>query len=144
MINEGAILIIEDDTDDQEVLREVLHELKVKNQILFFNDCERAFEHLISCKVKPFLIVCDINLPKMDGIELKQKIDATESLRKMAIPFVFLTTSDSEQTINRAYSITNLQGYFQKSHTFADIRAKVKTILDYWYAALHSTIPERS
>jgi CheY-like chemotaxis protein len=137
MSKKGAIILIEDDQDDQEVLREVFAELEVKNELRFFDNCEQAFTHLMSIKEKPFLIICDINLPKMNGIELKQKIDNTDYLRNKAIPFVFLTTSDSRQIINAAYRVTNLQGYFQKSQTMAEIRHKVKLILDYWREALH-------
>ena len=137
MSTKGAIILIEYDLDDQQILRDVLQDLGVKNELLFFGDCYLAFNHLMSLIEKPFLIICDINLPKMDGIELKQKIDATDHLRRKAIPFVFLTTSDSSQTIEDAYRVTNLQGYFQKSNTMAEIRKKIKLILDYWTEALH-------
>jgi len=132
-----AILLIEDDSDDQEVLRDVFAELSVDNPLVFFDDCERAYQYLLQMQAKPFLILCDINLPKMNGIELKQKIDASEQLRRKAIPFVFLTTSDARRTIDEAYRITTLQGYFQKGHTYAEIKAVVKCILEYWKTALH-------
>jgi len=137
MKSKEPIIIIEDDLDDQEVLRDVFEELQVTNELQFFDDCDKAFAHLMSLPEKPFLIISDINLPKTNGIELKQRIDTTDRLRQMAIPFVFLTTSDAQQTIDAAYRINNLQGYFQKSHTMADIKRKVKLILDYWTEALH-------
>jgi CheY-like chemotaxis protein len=136
-MDQQPIVIIEDDQDDQEVLREVLTELQVSNPLHFFDDCEKAFQFLLTSIKNPFLILCDINLPRMDGIQFKRKIDSTESLRKKAIPFVFLTTSEAQLTVNQAYTITNLQGYFQKSATMADIKQKVKLILDYWSTALH-------
>lgn len=137
MSRKGPIIVIEDDPDDQQILREVLTDLEVKNDLQFFDDCDEAFAHLMSIREKPFLIICDINLPRTNGIELKQRIDETDYLRRKAIPFVFLTTSDSQQTINEAYRINNLQGYFQKSHTMPAIRKKVKLILEYWTEALH-------
>lgn len=136
-MNQQPIIIIEDDYDDQEVLRDVIVELRVPHPLQFFDDCEKAFQFLLTTVKKPFLILCDINLPKMNGIQLKRKIDGTASLRQKAIPFVFLTTSNTQATVDQAYNSTNLQGYFQKSSKMADIKQKVKLILDYWTAALH-------
>lgn len=137
-MNQQPIIIIEDDQDDQEVLRDVIVELSVPHPLHFFDDCEKAFQFLLTTVKKPFLILCDINLPKMNGIQLKRKIDSTASLRQKAIPFVFLTTSGTQSTVDQAYNSTNLQGYFQKSSKMADIKQKVKLILDYWTAALHA------
>jgi len=137
MNSKEPIIVIEDDLDDQDMLREVFQELGVTYELRFFDDCDKAYAHLMSLHKKPFLILCDINLPKINGIELKQRIDSTDKLRKMAIPFVFLTTSDTQQTVDAAYQRTNLQGYFQKSHTMSDIKRKVKLILEYWTESLH-------
>lgn len=133
----GPIIVIEDDKDDQEILQEVFADLEINNELRFFNDCEQAYEYLTSMTEKPFLIICDINLPRMNGIELKLRIDKTDQLRKKAIPFVFLTTSDAQQTIEAAYSITNLQGYFQKSLSMEELKNNIKLIVDYWRTTLH-------
>lgn len=133
----GPIIVIEDDKDDQEILQEVFADLEINNELRFFNDCEQAYEYLTSMTEKPFLIICDINLPRMNGIELKLRIDKTDQLRKKAIPFVFLTTSDAQQTIEAAYSITNLQGYFQKSLSMEELKNNIKLIIDYWRTTLH-------
>lgn len=140
MRKNGKIIIIEDDPDDQQVLREVFEELAVEYDLLLFDDCDNAYIHLMSLQEKPFLILCDINLPKMNGIELKQRIDSTDRLRRMAVPFIFLTTSDEKKTIDDAYRITNLQGYFKKGTSMQEIRRKLKCILDYWKEALHPEI----
>lgn len=137
MANKNPIIIVEDDKDDQDVLREVMTELQVQNPLQFFDDCDKAYAHLMSMNEKPFLIICDINLPKTNGIELKQRIDATDRLRHLAVPFIFLTTSNNQTTIDNAYRITNLQGYFQKSHTMPEIKNKLKCILEYWNTSLH-------
>lgn len=133
----GPIIVIEDDKDDQEILQEVFADLEINNELRFFNDCEQAYEYLTLIAEKPFLIICDINLPRMNGIELKLRIDKTDQLRKKAIPFVFLTTSDAQQTIEAAYSITNLQGYFQKSLSMEELKNNIKLIIDYWRTTLH-------
>ncbi|HEX8313402.1 MAG TPA: response regulator [Flavisolibacter sp.] len=137
MSNKNPIIIVEDDHDDQLILRDVLEELAVKNEIRFFDECDSAYNHLMSIKESPFLIICDINLPRMNGIELKKKIDSTDLLRKKAIPFIFLTTSDVQQTVDDAYNVTNLQGYFKKGTSMQEIKQRVKCILEYWSTALH-------
>lgn len=137
MNKKGPIIIIEDDHDDQQILRDVFQELGVKNKLLFFNESDAAYNHLMSIREKPFLILCDINLPKMNGIELKTKIDTTDFLRRKAVPFVFLTTSDDQATINDAYRVTNLQGYFKKGVSMQEIKRRVNSILAYWSEALH-------
>jgi CheY-like chemotaxis protein len=137
MNRNSTIVIIEDDLDDQEVLRDILHQLSVPHELRFFDLSDDAYDYLMSTAEKPFIILCDINLPKVNGIELKKRIDNTEYLRKKAIPFAFLTTTNNQRTIDEAYQITNLQGYFQKGHNMAEIREKVKCIMAYWSAALH-------
>jgi response regulator RpfG family c-di-GMP phosphodiesterase len=137
MRSKNAIIIIEDDPDDQQVLQEVLNNAGVKNELLLFDDCDKAYNYLMSTTEKPFLIISDINLPKMNGIELKQKIDATDYLRKKAIPFIFLTTSDKQVTVDDAYRTTNLQGYFKKGSSMQEIKEKINCILAYWTEALH-------
>jgi CheY-like chemotaxis protein len=137
MSKKSPIVIVEDDQDDQHILREVFRELGAKNELLIFDDSQEVYHHLMSVEEKPFLIICDINLPGMDGIELKQKIDTTDFLRRKAIPFVFLTTSDEQQTVDDAYRNTNLQGYFKKGHSMQEMRNRLKCILEYWGEAQH-------
>jgi len=137
MSKRGEIIVIEDDLDDQVILKEALDELEVKNHLQFFVDPEEAYGYLMSMSGKPFLILCDINLPKLSGIELKKKIDSTDYLKKKAIPFIFLTTADEQKHIDRAYDLTNLQGYFRKGQSLEEIKEKIKTILDYWTVSLH-------
>lgn len=132
-----TIVIIEDDQDDQEVLREVFQSLDVGKELVFFESSNEAFNFLMSTSLKPFLIISDINLPKMTGLDLKRKIDTTDYLRRKAIPFVFLTTADRTNTIDEAYSITNLQGYFRKGINMEEIRKTISCIVNYWSAALH-------
>ena len=74
MNKNGTIIFIEDDIDDQELLAEVFKELDYKNEILFFGDGEIALDHLINNRVEPFIVFSDINMPKLNGMELREKI----------------------------------------------------------------------
>lgn len=121
----------------QQLLGQIFHELNVKNELRFFDNCHAAYAHLMSIREKPFLIICDILLPNTSGVELKQRIDSTDRLRRLSIPFVFLTVSRAQQLIDAAYRVTNLQGYFNKGSTMEETKRKVKLIVDYWKEALH-------
>jgi CheY-like chemotaxis protein len=85
----GPIIIVEDDHDDQQVLKEVFEELKLPNILRFFNSCVEALNYLLTTIERPFLIISDINVPAMNGFELKEKINQNEQLRRKNIPFIF-------------------------------------------------------
>ena len=88
----GPIIIIEDDLDDQEMLSEVFSVLDYKNEIIFFADGEKALEYLTGKTVEPFIIFSDINMPKLSGMELREKIHQNEDLRIKSIPYLFFST----------------------------------------------------
>ena len=132
MKKNGPILILEDDLDDQAILTEVFQELGYKNEIMFFEDGFKALAFLKqSDEIKPFIILSDINLPKLSGIELKEKIQNNEDLRMRCIPYLFLTTSSSHRDVVDAYS-KSIQGFFIKPSSITEIQAMIKEIVDYW------------
>jgi CheY-like chemotaxis protein len=127
----GPIIIIEDDEDDRELLTGAFKSLKIDNPIMFFEDGYGAYEYLLDVKVKPFLVISDINMPKMDGFELRDKIHANYELRIKCIPYLFMTTSSSPGIIIEAYS-KSVQGFFIKPNTFPALQNIIKKIVDYW------------
>jgi two-component SAPR family response regulator len=131
MPKSGPIIIIEDDFDDQEMLKEVFEELKVPNILRFFNSCIDAIDYLLTTIESPFLIISDINLPSMTGIELKQQINNNVFLRKKSIPFVFLSTTPDNYAIATAYNVW-VQGYFVKPSRFRELKEMMGCILTYW------------
>lgn len=133
----GPIIIIEDDEDDQEFLSQVLEELEIKNEVLFFISCIPALHYLQTTKDSPFLILCDVNLPIKTGIEFKSDIDGDPKLRIKSIPFIFYSTSDDQPTIDHAYTQLTVQGFFRKAAKLQDIRDLMKIIFDYWKHCLH-------
>lgn len=132
----GSIVIIEDDLDDQEILREIFHDLKVANPLKFFATCAGALDYLITTKDQPFLIVSDVNLPVMTGIEMRKKINDNEYLRKKSIPFVFLSTSANQQSVEIAYEMM-VQGYFEKPSSMKELKDVVQMIVHYWQICRH-------
>jgi len=131
MNKNGAIIIVEDDTDDQEMFSEVFKELNYKNQIIFFNDGQEALAYLIAESTEPFIVFSDINMPKLNGIELRKQIHENENIRIKTIPYLFFTTSAEQDAVIDAYS-KSIQGFFIKPLSFEDLRETVKIIVEYW------------
>jgi CheY-like chemotaxis protein len=127
----GPIIIIEDDLDDKDILQEVFDELKFENQILFFSEPEKALSYLTDSEVQPFLILSDINMPKLTGMELREKIFLNEDLRVKCIPYLFFTTSAEQSSVVDAYS-KSVQGFFVKPHSFDKIKKIIRIIVEYW------------
>ena len=131
MNKSGAIIIVEDDGDDQEMFGKVFKELNYANEIIFFNDGQEALAYLTAESSEPFIVFSDINMPKLNGIELRKKIHENESIRIKTIPYLFFTTSAEQGAVIDAYS-KSIQGFFIKPSSFQDLRELVKIIVEYW------------
>jgi CheY-like chemotaxis protein len=131
MNREGPIIIVEDDVDDQHIFTEVFKTLDYKNEIIFFGDGLAALDYLTENDVEPFIIFSDINMPKLNGIQLREKIHENERLRLKSIPYLFFSTSAEQKHVVEAYS-KSVQGFFIKPTKFAEIQSTVKTIVEYW------------
>ena len=127
----GQIVIIEDDHDDQDMLKEILLELKVENDVSLFDNGEKALEYLRKEDVKPFLILCDINMPVIDGYSLKKIIQDEPELNDKCIPFLFISTDASSKSISQAYKLS-VQGIFKKPVSYSQWKEIVHHIVLYW------------
>jgi two-component SAPR family response regulator len=137
MARTGPVIIIEDDVDDEAILKEVLAELKVNNKVVCFEISSDAWEYLKTTNEKPLIIFCDINLRQQNGLEFKKQIDADEHLRKKSIPFVFYSTSVKQDQVDEAYIKMTTQGFFKKPSTYEEIKKLIKVVLDYWLRCKH-------
>ena len=131
MNKEGPVIIIEDDEDDLDLLSDVFRELNYTNEIKFFIDGVDAFNFLEKTKERPFWILSDINLPKITGLELREKIHNNEDLRLKCIPYIFFTTAVDQQNVINAYS-KSVQGFFTKPATIDDLTRVIRNIMEYW------------
>lgn len=127
----GPIIIIEDDLDDQEIFADVFKEIDVRNDVMFFANGQLALQFLNSTSVDPFIIISDISMPVLTGMELRTKIHENEDLRVKSIPYLFFSTHAEQDNIVEAYS-KSVQGYFIKPKTRDEIYKTVKVIVDYW------------
>jgi len=131
MNKNGPIVVIEDDADDQEILVEIFNNLEFQNPIIYFSDSEEALQYLVDTRTKPFLILSDINMPKLSGFELRQKIHTNEDLNLKCIPYLFFTTTSTQKAVVDAYS-QSVQGFFVKANTQGKLENTIRKIVEYW------------
>lgn len=127
----GPIIVIEDDSDDQDFLTEVFEKLNYPNKILFFRDGQEALDHIYSCKDAPFLILSDINMPKLNGFALREKLKTDSNLNNKCIPYLFFTTASSQKAVIDAYS-QSVQGFFVKQNSMSELELTIRAIMEYW------------
>ncbi len=127
----GPIIIIEDDMDDQDVLADIFKELDYNNELIFFGDSIQALEYLTSTEIEPFLVLSDINMPKLNGMELREKIHNNEDLRLKSIPYLFFSTSAEQKNVIDAYS-RSIQGFFVKPSNYEKLKTVISKIVEYW------------
>jgi CheY-like chemotaxis protein len=131
MNKNGPVIIIEDDADDQDFLTEVFQKLNYPNKIIFFNDPQKALDFLNQADTIPFLILSDINMPKLSGFELRNKLRVDAQLQLKCIPYLFLTTALNEQNVIDAYS-ASVQGFFVKQNSIKELEKTISAIMEYW------------
>lgn len=132
----GPIIFLEDDTDEQEILKEVIGRV-VPNDVRFFTDGESLLHYLRTTAEQPFIIISDVNVPVLNGLEVKRIINADDFLRRKSIPFVFLSTSAEREAVDNAYDM-NCQGFFVKQNTMTAIEGHLRLIMDYWTHCKHT------
>lgn len=129
-----SILLVEDDKIDQKSLLRSFKKLRISNPLVIANDGVEAWEILTQSEAapglqQPFMIILDINMPRMNGIELLRKIRAHESLRD-TIVFV-LTTSNDEKDKFEAFNC-NVAGYMLKTDMDNSFMEAVELVENYW------------
>ena len=106
-----TILLVEDDEVDVKALKWAFDKLKVANPLVIARDGDEALT-LLKDLPRPFLIITDINMPRMNGIELLRNIRKSPELRDSIV--FMLTTSNDEQDKIDAYNL-NVAGYMLKT-----------------------------
>ncbi|MDB5193054.1 MAG: response regulator [Segetibacter sp.] len=131
MNSNGPVIIIEDDIDDQEILTDVFDKLNYENEIIFFADGQAALDYLNRTDIIPFLILSDINLPKLDGFALRNKIKMDAKLQVKCIPYLFFSTALNQKAVIDAYS-ASVQGFFVKQNSMQELEKTIMVIMEYW------------
>jgi CheY-like chemotaxis protein len=131
MNKNGPVVIIEDDADDQEILTEVFKKLNYSNKIIFFFDGQEALDYINKTDILPFLILSDINMPKLDGFELRKKLKTDAALQVKCIPYLFFSTVLNQKSVIDAYSMS-VQGFFIKQDSIPELENIIRVIMEYW------------
>jgi DNA-binding NtrC family response regulator len=134
-----AVWIIDNDLDDQDVLKDVWKELKLTNELIFLKDAEEAMRMLEQVRIAPFIIICELNLPGVNGFDLRQKMLDRNKKRFKSVPFIYWTTQASEQQIVKAYDLS-VHGLFIKDPNFNELKNTFTSIINYW---LKSKMPSK-
>ncbi len=131
MNKNGEIILIDDDPDDLEMFQLAYQELNIPNKLAVFQDAQKAYNYFNNTDKELFLIISDINMPIMSGIELRDKMQQLGEVRLRSIPFLFLTTGTAANNIIYAYS-HSVQGFFFKPNIYDQLKNVIKHIFDYW------------
>lgn len=124
------ILLVEDDDVDILSTKRAFKELEIKNPLVVEKNGEDALQHLRNPdNTKPGLILLDLNMPKVNGIEFLRQYKAIDELKW--IPAVVLTTSANHRDIHEAY-LHQTAGYMVKPLNFDEFKEVIKDIFEYW------------
>jgi CheY-like chemotaxis protein len=128
------VLLVEDDEVDVMNVRRAFKKANIKNPIFTASNGYEALEILrdISDTKMPTerrLVLLDLNMPKMGGIEFLQELRSDQQLR--ATPVVVMTTSNQDKDRLEAYNL-NIAGYLLKPVTFASFTELIATLNSYW------------
>jgi CheY-like chemotaxis protein len=131
------VLLVEDSPDHAELVQRSLADHRVGSQIAHLTDGQQALDYLLrrgayadpASSPRPQLILLDLRLPKVDGLEVLDRIKAEPDLR--AIPVVVLTTSDADRDVARAYD-RHANSYLVKPVDFHQFRKMMEDLGLYW------------
>ena len=130
---EVNILLVEDDVVDQQAMRRALRELRFANPLLVADNGVTALE-LLRAEADPllrppFMVLLDINMPKMNGLEFLQELRADKKLKNTVV--FILSTSNSPEDIDLAYNL-NVAGYIVKSDIKNSLMEALSMLEHYW------------
>ena len=129
MKKEFKILLVEDDSIEIMKLRRTMESLDLPHNIIEAGNGEEALESLQDPKNLPDLILLDLNMPKMNGIEFLNLLKGIEDLK--LIPTIILTTSENHKDILTCYRL-GISGYITKPTKYTDYLEKLKSLFEYW------------
>jgi len=134
MNSDMNILLVEDNDLDVEILKRALKRIDAPSSLLRAVDGEDALDILKKDLVqpelpRPFVILLDINMPRMNGHEFLEELRQTDGLNDARV-FIF-TTSDSKKDVRRAYQ-NNANGYIVKPNSTSELSNVLDTLHKFW------------
>ncbi len=130
MRDNKPILLAEDDMVDSMTVKRAFKEIHITNPLVIVENGEKALAHLRDKNnAKPAIILLDLNMPKMNGIEFLKISKKDDDLKR--IPVVVLTTSKEEQDKTESFNL-GVSGYMIKPIDYVQFLEVIKTIHLYW------------
>jgi two-component system response regulator len=133
-----AIVLVEDNPDDERLTLRALRRGKITNEILVARNGEEALALIFSLDPKPCVVLLDLKLPKVDGLEVLRHLRTDE--RTHRLPIVILTSSSEERDIVESYSL-GANSYVRKPVEIDQFTEAVRQLGLYW-ALLNEPLPE--
>jgi two-component system response regulator len=132
-MNSGAILLVEDNPDDVLFTLRAFKKNNISNEVVVASDGEQALRYLLPDDerkaLRPALVLLDVNLPKVDGLEVLRRIRS--DTRTAGLPVVVLTTSNEERDIVNSYRL-GANSFVRKPVMFGDFVDATKVLGVYW------------
>lgn len=133
---EISILLIEDNEGDIRLAKEALSESKIDNDLKVIKSGEKALEYLFENQngtdfKRPDLILLDLNLPKVHGSVILQRIKSDPELK--TIPVVVLTTSEEKSDVINSYS-SHANSFITKPLNWQDFIDMIKSLESFWFS----------
>ena len=130
MRTDKPILLVEDDQVDVMTVNRALGEIRVTNPIVSRENGEEALKYLRDPgSERPCIVLLDLNMPIMNGIEFLQIVKQDENLKR--IPVVVLTTSEEQQDKLRSFNL-GVAGYMAKPVDYRQFVEVMRTLDAYW------------
>jgi DNA-binding response OmpR family regulator len=124
------ILLVEDDPDHELLTIRALKKSQIANEVRVARDGEEAIDLLFGEKrVRPQVVLLDLKLPKVDGLEVLRRIRAEDTTKML--PVVVLTSSDEERDVVRSYQL-GVNSYIRKPVNFTDFAEATRQLGMYW------------
>lgn len=125
-----SILLVEDDPDHELLTIRALKKSNIVNEVRVARDGEEALDALFGpAAVRPQLVLLDLKLPKVEGLEVLRRIREDETTRML--PVVVLTSSDEERDVVRSYKL-GVNSYIRKPVNFTDFAEATRQLGMYW------------
>lgn len=136
MVNHNPILVIGVDQDDFEMIVHACKGAEIPNEVIKLADGKQGINYLETHEEKPFIILTDVYMSGLSGIEFRKQIEANPELRSKSVPFIFLSEALLPAKVTEVYSMS-VQGLFDKPQTIIDLQRMMRLIYDYWQLCRH-------
>lgn len=129
--NNGEIWVVDDDIDDQEIIKEIFKDANMAHPLVCFTNAEDMLQELSRAAVAPFMIISDINLPKINGFAMRERMLQTANNKFHGVPFLFWSSYASDAQVKKAFDL-GAHGFFLKEAQFSQWKDTLLQIVHYW------------